>query len=81
MLQSAFKVMLNRTPAGVQRWVSIVATSFAFTAVHEPWTMPVIFILSMCLGYAYDRTKNLWVPMIIHASFNAVSVAMFLYLR
>ncbi|HEX3359287.1 MAG TPA: type II CAAX endopeptidase family protein [Tepidisphaeraceae bacterium] len=81
MLQSACEKMLDRTPGPVQRWAAIVAASMAFTAVHEPWMMPPIFFLSICLGYAYDRTKNLWVPMIVHASFNAVSVAMFLFLR
>ena len=43
--------------------------------------MPPIFILSMCLGYAYERTKNLWTSIIVHASFNAASVAMFLMFR
>ena len=37
--------------------------------------------LSLCLGYAYERTRNLWVSIIIHASFNAASVVMFLFLR
>jgi membrane protease YdiL (CAAX protease family) len=60
------------------RWIAIVFTSFIFALVHpQLWMMPPIFILSLCLGYAYERTGNLWVPILIHASFNAVNVALF----
>lgn len=65
-----------------QRWLPIVITSLLFTAVHGAlWLMPPIFFLSLCLGYAYQRTRNLWVPIIVHATFNAVSVTMFLFTR
>ena len=40
-----------------------------------------IFVLSLCLGYAYERTRNLWVPIFMHAAFNASSVVMFLFFR
>lgn len=59
-------------------WGAIVFTSALFSAVHEPWTWPPIFLLSVCLGWAYERTGNLWVPVAIHAAFNAVSTILFL---
>jgi membrane protease YdiL (CAAX protease family) len=60
------------------RWLAIVFTSLIFALVHqELWMMPPIFFLSLCLGYAYERTGNLWVPIFIHATFNAVNVAVF----
>ncbi len=68
--------------AGWDRWIAILVTSLAFTAVHGAlWLAPPIFFLSMCMGYAYERTKNLWTSIIVHASFNAASVAMFLMFR
>jgi membrane protease YdiL (CAAX protease family) len=75
MIQRASRMVMNR-------WLAILIASFAFTLVHGAlWLAPPIFLLSLCLGYAYDRTRNLWVSILIHASFNAASVAMFLFLR
>lgn len=61
-----------------QRWLAIGLTSMLFAVVHEMWTWPAIFILSVCLGYAYERTGNLWVPIFIHLAFNTVSTVLFL---
>jgi hypothetical protein len=60
-------------------WVAILATSALFALVHPTWTWPAIFLLAVCLGYAYERTGNLWVPVVIHAAFNATSTVLFLY--
>jgi membrane protease YdiL (CAAX protease family) len=38
-----------------------------------------LFLLSMCLGYIYQRTGNLWATITIHAAFNGVSVFAQLY--
>lgn len=65
-------------PTIAQRWIAIVITSCLFAGVHEMWTWPAIFVLSVCLGYAYERTGNLWVPIVIHLAFNSVSTALFL---
>jgi membrane protease YdiL (CAAX protease family) len=65
-------------PTSVPTWLAIGSTSLLFAAVHEMWTWPVIFILALCLGYAYERTGNLWVPITLHAGFNTLSTAVFL---
>lgn len=59
-------------------WGAIVVTSVLFAVIHARWTWPPIFVLSMCLGYAYERTGNLWVPVTIHAAFNTTSTALYL---
>jgi membrane protease YdiL (CAAX protease family) len=64
------------------RWVAIIVASIAFTLVHQHlWLMPPIFFLSICLGYAYERTNNLWVTIFVHAAFNGVSTLVFLITR
>ena len=63
------------------RWIAVIFTSLIFAIVHEPWTWPVIFLLAMILGYAYERTGNLWVPIFIHALFNTIQTLIFLYGR
>ena len=59
-------------------WAAIGLTSLLFALVHPAWTWAPIFALSLCLGYAYERTGNLWVPIVIHAAFNSTQTALFL---
>jgi membrane protease YdiL (CAAX protease family) len=62
-------------------WTAVLISSAVFGLVHELWTVPPIFVLSICLGYAYERTGNLWVPLTMHACFNAFNVVQFLLMR
>jgi membrane protease YdiL (CAAX protease family) len=59
-------------------WGAIVLASLLFASVHERWSWPPIFLLSLCLGWSYERTGNLWVPIGVHAAFNTFSTLMFL---
>jgi len=68
----------GRRPA-VARWLAVIIVSLLFAMVHESWSRPPIFVLALCLGYAYERTGNLWTPIFLHAMFNGVEVAMFLH--
>ncbi len=60
-------------------WPSLLVTSalFAVIHVHLPSTGP-LFLLAVCLCLAYEATGSLLVPMIMHATFNAVSLAFLL---
>lgn len=62
------------------RWVAIAITALLFALVHPWWMRPQIFCLAICLGYAYERTGNLWTNITIHALFNGMSVLLFLLL-
>ena len=65
-------------PAAGIRWLGILITSALFAAVHAGWMAPPIFLLSVCIGYAYERTGNLWMAIIMHAAFNITSTLIFL---
>ena len=54
------------------------ATSIIFAAIHPAWMAPLILLLALCLGYAYERTGNLWVCIVIHAAFNMFQTVAFL---
>lgn len=60
-------------------WAAVVGASAIFTAAHSnvmPWhALAVIAALSLAIGLAYERTKRLGVPIVMHALFNAVNVA------
>lgn len=60
-------------------WGAIGITSLAFAAVHGEWLwMAPLFLLSAGLGYAYERTGNLWVSIIMHGLFNALQIMIFM---
>jgi membrane protease YdiL (CAAX protease family) len=61
-------------------WLAIFITSIVFAGFHPVWMAPLIFVLSLCLGYAYERTGNIWVAIIIHALFNTLNTVQFLFL-
>jgi uncharacterized protein len=60
------------------RWPAIVVCSVLFAVTHEAWTIAPIFVLSLAIGYAYERTGNAWVPILMHVGFNLMNVIGFL---
>lgn len=61
-----------------QTWLAIIITSGGFAMVHPMWMWPPIFVLALGLGYAYERTGNLWTSMTIHCLFNSASTYLYL---
>jgi membrane protease YdiL (CAAX protease family) len=59
-------------------WAAIGVSSLLFAMVHPLWMAPAIFTLSLCIGYVYERTGNLWAAILLHAAFNAVNTAVYL---
>lgn len=53
-------------------WLSILLSSFIFVTVHaNPQHWPSLFMLSLCLGYSYEKSGSLFRPIFIHSIFNA----------
>lgn len=77
MMQTALR---HTTMLGV--WPVILSTSMLFALIHlpaVPWqSLPGLFVLSVGLGFAYERTGKLWAPMLIHGLFNAINVTLVL---
>jgi membrane protease YdiL (CAAX protease family) len=60
-------------------WMAIALISVLFAMLH-PWThWPALFTLSMCLGYAYEKSGSLLRPIFIHALFNGITIIAALY--
>ena len=67
--ESSFGAGRNRA------WLSILISSGLFSVVHgnvPHW--PALFMLGVCLGYAYEKSGSLFRPIFIHALFNAVTI-------
>lgn len=62
-------------------FVSLGITSLLFAVLHgHAASIPALFALAVCLGLAYEKSGSLLVPMIMHAVFNAVSIAGIMFL-
>lgn len=79
LLQTALLRLIGRA------WPAIVATSALFAVVHvgiaEVHALPVLFVLGLSMGVAYERTRSPVVPITMHAAFNLLNVALALWLR
>lgn len=61
-------------PGRSARWGGILASSLVFAGLHPTWSIPAIFVLSVALGYVYERTGRLLPAVIMHTVFNLMSV-------
>ena len=77
LLQSCLLRTLERT------WPAIIGTSAVFAAMHfrpggpVPWhALPTLFVLSIGIGIAYERTRGLATPIAMHVLFNGANIAL-----
>jgi membrane protease YdiL (CAAX protease family) len=75
----AFPPDRTYTPPPYQRWAAILICSFLFCAMHSVDHMPILFVLSVGLGYLYERTGNLWASIVLHAAFNWWTLSQLLF--
>jgi hypothetical protein len=72
-------VLINARVA-LARWPAIALASILFASVHLPvasvHALPALVVLSLGLGWVYERTGNLWASIGLHALFNASQVAL-----
>jgi membrane protease YdiL (CAAX protease family) len=82
-LQTGFLALFQRT------WLAIMTTSLLFTLAHlggegsptVPWhALPTLFVLSLGMGIAYERSGRLGVPILMHMLFNASQVGLMLWM-
>ena len=66
--------MAPPVPGTSARWLAVLIASTCFALVHPWWTQAPIFLLAIVLGYVYERTGNLWAPILIHMGFNCTSL-------
>lgn len=78
-----FQTGLKGSGLGHRPWLAIVVASAFFTVIHlgaVPWVaLPGLFVLSVGLGYTYEKTGSLVPPILIHAAFNGLNVAAVAY--
>jgi membrane protease YdiL (CAAX protease family) len=67
-------------------WTSIIVSAALFAGVHmvgkepPPWyAAATVGVLGVCMGIAYERTKEIGVPITMHVLFNLSNVLLALY--
>jgi membrane protease YdiL (CAAX protease family) len=74
---AAHAISQDYRPSPLHRWGAILITSVAFAGLHQWDQAPIIFVLSLALGYVYERTGNLWAPIALHVAFNSTEITQF----
>ncbi len=65
----------DRVTAKYGAWAAILISSGLFAATHaDTGHWPALFVLGVCLGYAYEKSGSLFRPIFIHSFFNATSI-------
>ncbi|MFK7790485.1 MAG: lysostaphin resistance A-like protein, partial [Phycisphaeraceae bacterium] len=66
------------------RWPALVITAAVFSAIHgsvvPTQALAPLFVLGLAWGYLYERTGSLLAPILAHAVFNAMNIAIALTL-
>jgi membrane protease YdiL (CAAX protease family) len=78
LFRGLFQTMLRSIL--LKPWPSIAISSGLFVLPHpntEHW--PALFVISLCMGYAYEKSGSLLRPIFIHCLFNATSIIGTLY--
>jgi membrane protease YdiL (CAAX protease family) len=65
--------------AGLRRTLAFgpaaLASAGVFAIVHPPPAWPPVFLLGLCTAWAYERSRSLLAPMLLHGAYNAAMVA------
>lgn len=69
LIQSTLRTHLNSS------WMAIILTSLVFVVMHGIWLhwLPLM-ALSVCMGYAYEKSGSILRSIFIHVMFNSVSI-------
>lgn len=75
VIRSFFESRDSKLETSSRVWLPVFISSGLFSMVHgniPHW--PALFLLGLCLGYAYEKSGSLFRPIFIHAFFNAITI-------
>ena len=77
MLQSGIKKAVPRRWGSLRhRWIAIVVTALLFGLMHYsvPHHVPPLIVFGLILGYLYEKSGVIIVPVLVHILFNGKSL-------
>ncbi len=51
--------------------ISILASALLFAVVHDPLSVPPVFVLGCAAALAFERSGSIWSAMLVHGAYNA----------
>jgi len=76
------QTLLGDWVARRHRWALVLGVGAVFALAHWPvvtWhALPGLFVLGVGFGAAYERSGSFWMPVVMHAGFNAANIAIVL---
>ena len=80
LFQTTIRSYLEAHKGSGKAWLAIVTSSGLFVMMHaDVGHWPALFVLGVCMGYAYEKSGSLFRPIFIHLFFNATSIMAALY--
>jgi membrane protease YdiL (CAAX protease family) len=73
ILQTSIRKLIPARSGSLRhRWAAIAITAVLFGAMHyaTPQFVPALTVFGLVLGYLYERTGSLWIPVLVHMLFN-----------
>jgi ABC-2 type transport system permease protein len=55
-------------------WPATLASAAVFAIVHPAFALVPVFVMGVCAAQAYERTRSLLAPMLVHAVYNAILI-------
>ena len=68
------KLHLGHLHGTLKNWVKLQEEYDCFFFAADWHALPALFVLSLGLGWLYERTGSLWAVMLMHALFNASQI-------
>ena len=53
----------------------LLLSAALFAIMHPPVSMLPVFVLGLCTAFAYDKTRALLAPVLVHAVYNGALLA------
>ena len=75
--EAVFRGCLLRLLRPYGDWTAVIVSALLFGLMHGNLRqVPFAFIVGLMLGWLYVVTENIWMPIVVHFTNNAISVAM-----
>ncbi len=63
--------------SGLGKWGAILLSSLMFGAIHMALVQTLVLsVFGVILCLAYERTKSIWLPILLHALFNGLTITL-----
>jgi membrane protease YdiL (CAAX protease family) len=76
LFRGLFQSLIRNVAGSAGRgWAAVIMASGLFAVLHPPMHWPALFVLSLAIGYSYEKSGSLVRAILIHSFFNMTMMA------